>query len=245
MSGAQDQARSRFRRRRWRSRVGRVLPYLIGLGVVAAIAGIGWLVFASSVLGVHDVQVDGVRSIGADRVREQAQIAEGSPLATLDTDAIAERIEQLPRVADAAVHRRWPRGVTLEVTERTTVAVVADSDGIRGVDATGVEFRGYDTRPDDVPRITLGADIGDDREQALAEAAHVIEALDDSIAERVHHIEVGSADSIDLLLGNGDRVRWGSAVDSDRKSEVLLALLDVPAGVYDVSAPEHPATSPE
>lgn len=243
MPGTPDD-RSRFERRRRRSRAGRALPYLIGLGVVVVLAGLGWLVLVSSVLGVHGVRVDGTRTIGADRVREQAQVTDGEPLATLDTDGIARRIEQLPRVADAAVHRDWPRGVTLEVRERTTVAVVTDGDVLRGVDAEGVEYRRYTERPDGVPRITVGRDVGEDREHALAEAAQVIEALDDSIAGRVHHVEVRGADSIDLLLGNGDRVRWGSAADSARKSEVLLALLDIPAAVYDVTAPEHPATSP-
>lgn len=241
---ASDAGRSRFRRRRWRSRFGRALPYLIGLGIAMLAAGVGWLVLVSSVLGVHSVSVEGAESIDADRVREQAGLDAGEPLATLDTDGIVERIERLPRVADASVHRDWPRGVSLEVRERSTVAVVADGDAYRGVDIEGVDFRAYRKRPDGVPVITMRDPSGDGREGALREAAQVIGALDPSVADRVRRVQVASANSIDLLLGNGDRVRWGSADDSERKSEVLHALLEVPAAVYDVTAPEHPATSP-
>lgn len=239
-----EEDRSRFRRRRWRSRFGRLLPYLIGVGIAAAAAGLGWLVFVSPVLGVHSVRVDGPPSIGEDRVREEAGLRAGEPLARLDAEGIAERIEELPRVADAEVHRDWPRGVRLEVRERTAVAVVADGGGFRGVDIEGVDFRSYDERPADVPVITLRGSAADDREEALGEAASVVGALDTALAERVRRVEVASTDSIELLLGNGDRVRWGSADESERKSEVLGALLEVPAGVYDVTAPEHPATSP-
>lgn len=242
--GGSDAGRSRFRRRRWRSRLGRALPWLVGLGIAVLAAGIGWLVFVSSVLGVHAVRVEGVETIGADRVRDQAGLSEGEPLATLDTDGVVERIERLPRVADASVHRDWPRGVRLEVRERSTVAVVADGDAFRGVDTEGVDFRAYRSRPDGVPVITMRDRGGADRERALREAARVLGALDAAVADRVRRVRVASADSIDLLLGNGDRVRWGSADESERKSEVLRALLEVPASVYDVTAPEHPSTSP-
>lgn len=248
MSGASERGDSRFRRRRLRSRVGRALPYLIGFAIAVVAGALAWLIFFSSVLGVHGVKVEGLQTIGADQVREQADVTAGAPLATLDTDEIAGRLEELPRVADASVHRDWPRGITLEVQERTTVAVLDDAGEYRGVDKDGVAFRDYDQRPAGVPVVQLGTDSTDEAgaetdEELLAEAAVVIDSLDDATQERVRRIEVDSVDSIEFRLGNGDRVRWGSADDSDRKAEVLTALLDVPAAVYDVTSPEHPATS--
>lgn len=229
----------RFRRRRWARRA---RPYLIGFLLLVVIGGLGWLVAFSSVLGVHDVKVDGLSTMNEDRVRRQAAVPSGEPLATLDTGAVAARIEELPRVADASVHRSWPRGLTVEVRERETVAVVDDGGTLRGIDASGEAFRRYRARPDGAPEIALDSGV-DDQETVLAEAAAVLGSLDDDLATRISEVEVGGIDSIDLLLRNGDRVRWGSADESGRKAAVLEALLETPARVYDVTAPEHPATS--
>lgn len=229
----------RFRRRRWARRL---RSYLIGLAVLVVVGGLAWVVAFSSVLGVHDVKVDGLHSINEDRVRSQAAVPSGEPLATLDTDAVAARIEELPRVAEASVHRSWPRGLTVEVRERETVAVVDDGGTLRGIDASGEAYRTYRTAPERIPKVALDSGV-DDQETVLAEAAAVLGSIDDDLAKRVADVEVGGIDSIDLLLRNGDRVRWGSADESERKGAVLKALLESPARVYDVTAPEHPATS--
>ncbi|UYM05352.1 cell division protein FtsQ/DivIB [Solicola gregarius] len=233
----------RFRRRRWHTRGRRLLPYLIGLGLAALVGVLAWVVFVSPVLGVHDVQVEGAKSVSEENVLRQADIDSGTPLATLDTDAIANRIEELPRVAEVSVQRTWPRGVTVDVRERATVAIVDDDGVLRGVDETGAAYRSYDKRPQGVPLISLDSGVGDDEQTVLAEAARVVGALDDDLADRVRDIEAASIDSIDLVLRNGDRIRWGSAEESERKQAVLEALLDTPASVYDVTVPEHPATS--
>ena len=239
MSDGRDAGRERFRRRRW---AWRARPYLIGLVVVVVVCGLGWLVAFSSVLGVHDVKIEGLRTLNEDRVRNTADVSTGEPLATLDTGAVAERIEELPRVAEASVQRSWPRGLTVEVRERETVAVIDDDGTLRGIDQSGTAYRRYQSAPDGAPTIALDPGV-DDQQTVLAEAAAVLAALDADLAKRVADVEVGGIDSIDLLLRNGDRVRWGSADESERKGAVLEALLETPARVYDVTAPEHPATS--
>ncbi|MDN5856077.1 MAG: FtsQ-type POTRA domain-containing protein [Actinomycetia bacterium] len=239
MTDGPESGRERFRRRRWALRA---RPYLIGLAVLLVVGGLGWVVAFSSVLGVHDIKVEGTQSLNEKRVLRKAAVPPGEPLATLDTDAVAARVEEMTRVADASVHRRWPRGLTVEVRERETVAVIDDSGTLRGVDETGETYRTYRSAPKGVPTIALDPDV-DDPDTVLAEAAAVLGSLDADLAERVSDVEVASIDSIDLLLGNGDRVRWGSADDSERKGVVLEALLETPAQTYDVTAPDHPATS--
>lgn len=233
-----DPGRERFRRRRL---VRRARPYLIGLAALVVLGGLAWLVAFSSVLGVHDIKVEGAQSLNEERVVREAAVPAGEPLARLDTDAVAARIEEMPRVAEASVRRSWPRGLTVEVRERETVAVIKDNGRLRGVDETGEAYRTYRTAPNGVPTIELerGAD---DPGTVLAEAAAVLGSLDDDLAGRVSGVEATSIDSIDLLLGNGDRVRWGSADESERKGTVLEALLETPARVYDVTTPDHPAT---
>ena len=49
-------------------------------------------------------------------------------------------------------------------------------------------------------------------------------------------------DDIELTLRSGDRVRWGSADQPEVKAQVLRALMNRKADVYDVAAPELPTT---
>jgi len=240
-------ARARFSRRRWRGRLGRLkLPLLVAAGVLGAGGG-AWLVLGSDVLDVDDVAVRGTRMLDPGEVELTAAVPTGAPLARVDLDAIASRVEDLPAVAEAEVSRDWPGTVQVVVVERTAVAVVDDGGSYRGLDAEGVLFRSYPSVPDGLPLVQSDdldqASSGESRTDALHEVALVVESLPGSIAQRVDHVELASLDSIALVLRDGSRVRWGSAEESGLKAEVLTALMDVPAETYDVSVPGLPTTS--
>ena len=97
--------------------------------------------------------------------------------------------------------------------------------------------------PGSDPSSDPSGDPDAERGDALREVALVVTALPASITARVGHVEVDSLDSIALVLRDGTLVRWGSAAESDLKAEVLQALMQVPAGTYDVSVPALPTTS--
>ena len=77
---------------------------------------------------------------------------------------------------------------------------------------------------------------------ALAAATSVVNGLPADLLKRVVSVSATTLDDIDLHLRSGDVVRWGSALDSETKAEVLQALLRRKADLYDVSAPELPTT---
>jgi cell division protein FtsQ len=70
----------------------------------------------------------------------------------------------------------------------------------------------------------------------------VVAALPDDISGMVDHVQVDTVDEILLILEDGRQVKWGSAEQSEEKAQVLLALLDRKAQVYDVSVPGMPTT---
>jgi len=78
--------------------------------------------------------------------------------------------------------------------------------------------------------------------EALQEAATVIAALPQQLRRLVDHVEVLTVDQITLVLRDGRTVVWGSSDDSQQKAVVLLALLEQPAKIYDVSVPSQPTT---
>jgi cell division protein FtsQ len=232
-------ARRDFRRRRNAGRWRRVRTLVVTLFVLGLLAGAGWLVFFSSHVTAQEVDVTGTRSLGESRIERAAEVPTGTPLVRVDLDAIRARVESLAAVRRVEVSRAWPHTVHIEVTERTPIAVIDRGEGLQALDSAGVLFGRYATRPRQLPLVRTEPDT---RGEALVEGARVIGALAPAIAARVDTVEVTSVDEIELVLGNGRRVIWGSAEDSDQKAEVLGVLLERPGNQIDVSVPGRPTT---
>ena len=233
-------SRRRFARRQWRRRwlVWRhvaVVVVLVGLAAAAV-----WAVWFSSLLAVEDVEVRGTSRLSQDAVVAAARVPLGGPLVGVDLDSVRLRVGSLALVDEVEVTRHWPHTVLVQVSERTPVALVSLGPELRGLDAEGQILAPVVGAPPDLPRVQSPLGVSAD---ALAEAARVVAALPNDLAASVDHVEVQTVDRISLELGDGRLVRWGSADDSERKAEVLTALLRQPrAAEYDVSVPELPTT---
>ena len=232
-----EQTRRRFLRRQrarrwlvWR----RVLAVL---AVLAAVGGLVWVVFFSSVLAVKGSVVEGVDVLSVEQVRTVADVPEGVPLATADLEAVRARVETLAPVRAVEVSRSWPDQVRIVVEERTAVAAVLSEGDWRGLDAEGVLFRNFPQRPEALPEVRMRASTPVD---ALAEAAAVLEALPGDLLGQVEFLDVRTIDAISLTLQGGAVVNWGSAEESARKVQVLQLLLEQEGRTYDVTAPGRP-----
>ncbi len=169
-----------------------------------------------------------------------ADVPTGGPLATVDLDAIERRVASLADVREVDVSRRWPHDVLIKIVEREPLAVIERAGSFRAVDAEGIVFRSFRRVPRELPLIET-SDATD--VEALQEAVAVVAALPPEVSAIVDHLELVSIDEINLALRDGRTVRWGSAEESAAKGEVLLALLQRRAQVYDVSVPGQPTTS--
>ncbi|MFC7497542.1 MULTISPECIES: cell division protein FtsQ/DivIB [unclassified Nocardioides] len=234
-------SRRRFARRQWARRWLTWKPLLAVVLLIALVAGGVWLVYFSSYLAVKGVEVVGEEQLSAAEIERAAAAPTGEPLATADLDRIRARVESLAPVKSADVTRQWPDHVLVTVTERVPVAVVSIGGKLRGLDEEGVVFRDFAQAPPDLPRIETAADTGT---EALREGALVVGSLPGDLAAKVDHVSVETIDEITLALRDGRQVLWGSAEESDLKSEVLADLVAaVPdAQQYDVSVPGQPTT---
>lgn len=226
---------------------------LIMVLVVAVVAAGVWLVGFSSVLAAKSVSVKGAETIPVAEVQEIAEVPLGTPLARVDLALIAARVRSLKPVADATVAHAWPNTVEITVVERTPIFAVADAGKFLLVDKTGLGYRSVDKAPKGLMVAEVSVDGADepgnaDRANVLADVGIVAQALPKDLTaakkpkDRVKTIKASSIDTIELVLGNGRRVIWGSADQSDLKAQVALALLQQKADVYDVSAPTNPTT---
>lgn len=218
----------RGRRRR------RAIRWTAGFAVVAVlgVAG-GFVVLGTDVLAVREVAVVGNSQLGVDEVRRAAAVPLGTPLARLDTAAVARRVRALPPVDSVAVERAWPNKVTVRLTERAPVAFVPGRTGGVLLDRNGMAYRTVAARPTGVPVVKAGST------PARKAAATVAGELTPQLRVRLVAIEVPEKDRITLRLSKGLTVRWGGPERSDRKATVATALLSrKDATLIDVTSPE-------
>ncbi len=130
----QQRGYRRSRRRRLAVAVGKRAALAAAAAAVAAAAafslyalGPGWVpgrLAAAGLFGVEAVEVRGTSTLPTHVVREAAGIAPGESLLAVDLGAVRARLEALPRVRAAAVARRLPGTLLIEVAERVPLAVV-------------------------------------------------------------------------------------------------------------------------
>jgi POTRA domain, FtsQ-type len=230
---------------------------------VVAVVVLGLAATRTPLLDVDRVLVSGVDGARAEAVRSAAAVAPDQPLVSLDTGAVADRVEDLPWVASAQVSRSWPATVRVRVTEREVVAAVqvteqrvalVDADGyVVSVEEGAVEpaDSGDDAEAGgdggvaagelvltgiDGP-IAEGRRLDGDARDAITVAAAVAERLPDTVAS--------VSTDLDAELVSGGVVRFGSTDDLDEKiTAVKTVLSDVDTAcmaLLDVRVPGSPA----
>jgi cell division protein FtsQ len=215
----------------------------LGVALLALVAVI-WLLFAGPLLAVRSLQVDGLRTLPAEQVREAAGIESGTPLLRVDVDAAEARVAALPQIASVEVTRGWPGSIVITVEERVPVALVGPPGERSLIDADGVLFDLVTGAP---PAGVVPLDVADARpdDPTTLAALAAVSALPVDIREGVAGAAATGPEDISLTLNDGTLVIWGDATESAAKAAALGALMEQlasgalePAETIDVSTPD-------
>ena len=204
------------------------------LVVLLPVAAAGWVLMASTWLGVDRVEVTGITRLQAAQVVEAVEVQRGTPLARVDTGAVEERVAALAPVDDVAVRRTWPGTLTVAVTERRPLAGVLQRGRFTLLDAEGVPFAAEAALPKGVLRLQVPKPGPTD--PATLAALEVYTTLPEELRTRVRIVRAVSPSGVILLLADGRQVVWGRPGGTATKAAAALALLSKPGSVFDVSA---------
>jgi cell division protein FtsQ len=216
-----------------RSRVLRRLGWV--LAAVAPFVLAGWVLLGSSWLVVDKVVVSGQHRLTTQQVLVAAHVELGTPLARVDTGAVASRVRALGPVASVSVSRGWPGTLKVEVVEREPVVAVGSGKSWTLYDGTGTQLGSALAVPAGLVRLDVPHPGPDD---AITKAAlTVLQGLPKPIRALVVEVQARSTEQVGLVLRDRRRVVWGGTSDGAAKAAALTALLKLKGSVYDVSSP--------
>jgi len=205
--------------------------------VSVLVVGLGLLLYFTPIMSARNVVVIGLGSVTQDEVTAAAATPPGTPLLQVDTDAVAERVASIRRVASARVQRQYPSTLRVTVVERVPVVVKDYPDGPHLFDEDGVDFA---TAPPPAGVPYLDADRPGPNDPPTKAALQVMTALRPEVAAQVARIAAPSVAAITLTLIDGRTVVWGTTDRTEEKALKLGALLTQPGKTYDVSSPDLP-----
>lgn len=232
-------ARQRVRGRRTRraleraSRRARWLA-LAAVLILSQVALVHWLA-TSPRFAITHVEIAGLSQLSDAEVRAAAGIEAGQNLFRLDPEAVALRLQRLPRVRRVDVIRSLPNRVTLLVEERRPFALAVSGGRLYWLDEEGTVL-GPELRAvtPELPVLTGFGRSGSGDGTPSAERSRAAVALlrtllrtAGSLAETVSEIDAGRPDGPVLYTVDGIEVRLGPEAWEERlgRLEGVLAQL--------------------
>jgi cell division protein FtsQ len=213
----------------------KVLMWAALLSVV--VVGLGLLLYFTPIMSARNIVVTGLGAVSQEEVVTSAAVKSGTPLLQVGTDAVAERVAAIRRVASARVQRQYPSTLRITVIERVPVVVKDYPDGPHLFDRDGVDFA---TAPPPPGVPYLDAENPGPSDPATKAALQVMTSLRPEVAGQVGRVSAPSVAAITLTLTDGRVVVWGTTDRTEEKALKLGALLTQPGQTYDVSSPDLP-----
>jgi cell division protein FtsQ len=221
----------------------------IGLAAAALIGGVAWALLGSSFLVVRTVRTTGSQ-VPRSTVLGAAGIKLGTPLARIDTGAIARRVERITQVQSARVTLSWPNSIVIWTKRRAAVFMVRAGQRYAAVDSYGVVLRTLASRPAGL--ITLQPAAGQTawtgsgqplrRDRSVLAAGAIVRGMPAWLRDRITTVQADGPADVILILRGGVRVRWGSPGHGPAKAKEMAILLRTNATYYDVSDPATAVT---
>lgn len=215
---------------------------VVGIALLALVAGYMLLVRDSSLVAVERVSVTGAER---EPAVEAALAAAATEMTTLhvDEDALRAAVADQPSVLALDATADFPHGLTIEVDVRRPVAYLEASGGtILAGDGvvldTGVE------RPEGVPAVEVdGAAVEGRADGAALALARVLGASPEVLLAEAESAEI-TDDGPVVSMGPGIELRFGDPSQADLKWSAAAAIIADPdldsAAYIDLSVPSRP-----
>jgi cell division protein FtsQ len=226
--------------------------------IVVAVLALAAVATRLPILSVGSVQVSGATYTDPALIAGVVRAIDGSSMLSVDLGSARRQLEASPWVKRVSITKDWPRGIRIDIAERTPVAGYLATDGqFRVIDDEGRVIAALAGQPTAYPAIVPTGRAygggpalapGQQAPAAIADGGRLVRVLPDELRAKVVEVGVNEVGELELhlrpqgtvLLGSSDAMR-------DKLISVLAVLHDVdPAsiGTLDVRAPAKPVCEP-
>lgn len=210
-------------------------------GVVVSMIALVLVAVYSPLLALRTIEVEGASRVDPAQVHAALSDQLGTPLALISDAEVTEALSAFPLIRSYVTQLVPPDTMRVVLVERQPIGTVrAASGAFHLVDPAGVVLQESAERMAGVPLI----DVPEAPAAGFAAVVEVLLAMPAALLSQVDSATASTRDDVSLVLvGVGQRVRWGSAQDSAAKAALLSALIGVTdpsqPGEFDVSAPSN------
>lgn len=243
-----DVARQRGRRRLW--------WLCVAVGTLA-VAVLGLALLHTPWMSAQVITVAGTHpNTSTAAIEAAAGLGGHPPLVDVDPGAVAARVERLPYVAEAQVHRQWPDGVRITVDERVPALEMAGPGSSWSIlDAHGRTLGVVPSRAPGLVQLVVlrtrgavaPAPVGGSLGLEAAAGLTVCRTLPPAFSGQVVTVTQAVDATVSLYLNSDLTVLLGTTDDLGAKYEDVAAVIAhadlVGIHVVDVTVPQSPTVS--
>ncbi|MBO8128616.1 MAG: FtsQ-type POTRA domain-containing protein [Peptococcaceae bacterium] len=186
---------------------------------VIAIAA--FILVRSPLFEIQALVVKGNRLLTKEEICAAAAIVKGTHIFKTKLAAAEKRVEALPLVKDAEVHRDLPSTVVISVRERQPLALVYIDGAFWEVDEEGIPLRKAELISQELPVIT-GITVDQPDFNRLLEVAS---AVPTELRTELSEIHINADDEISVFTIDGIEVRLGQAEALENQILVMREVL--------------------
>jgi cell division protein FtsQ len=198
----------------------RLRPFWFLSVIVIALLAVGGYWFSLSHLFYpHTIDVSGNRIVSKDAIVQAAQIDLNRNMWLQNTHAMVERIEAIPYIKTAAIHRRLPDALAIVVTERVPFALLESNGTVVTIDRTLRVLSSGAPEGQHLPTIVAPTR---DVESTLAAAEEI--ALQTNLQPVLFREDAYGG--VVMTLRGGVRILFGDPDTVDDKVQMIVPILE-------------------
>lgn len=191
------------------------------------------VVFLTPFFLIDHVAVEGNHQVKESEIRTVAAIDKGQNTFSLNTNRIQKRIEKIPYVKTARIIRKLPKGIMIDIAERSVYFYIKSGDIYYAVDKDGIVLE-TPTQLDahyicvdgiEVNSGKIGEKISLKNEKQFEAFVAVLGAAkSQKIADQLSQFNVTDPENIVFVYGGRITVNFGDIEEAERKMMYLAAV---------------------
>lgn len=186
----------------------------------------------SAFFSVKGLEVEGNTVLTAEEIIQLSELAPGTNIMKVQTADAVSRLELHPSIKRAAIKRKLPNSLIINIIERSPLALVVGQGGFIAVDEEGYYIKKINDLQDNKMPIISSVSVDDNvrpgqrlETSGLTAAINLIKLVKTEFLVHIAEVIAPSQYSLTLKTVSGVEVRFGEPVDIERKIQIMEKLL--------------------